>query len=177
MAIMILTIIIIIIISIIITIIIVAIYYYLSRFCINQSLFTIILHCVINYHHIFLIIIYQNLLLYIRLYYNQLSIIFAGWLLLHNFLLSATVHNLLSTIYHHNLLCEQIDPCSGLSLLSVVPVMLIAPGDLSAWHADSVLIFLAQDLSQYHWRSMHDCTHVHHVQLHCYLVPLRILLS
>ena len=70
-------------------------------------------------------------------------------------------------------MCEQIDPCSGLSLLSVVPVMLIAPGNLSAWHADSVLIFLAQDLSQYHWRSMHDCTHVHHVQLHCYLVPLR----
>ena len=52
--------------------------------------------------------------------------------------------------------------------------MLIAPGNLSAWHADSVLIFLAQDLSQYHWRSMHDCAHVHHVQLHCYLVPLRI---
>ena len=51
--------------------------------------------------------------------------------------------------------------------------MLIALGNLSAWQAESGLIFLAQDLSQYHWRSMHDCTHVHHVQLHCYLVPLR----
>jgi len=51
--------------------------------------------------------------------------------------------------------CEQIDPCSGLSLLSAVPVMLIAPGNLSAWHADSVLIFLARDLSQY-GVSMHN---------------------
>ena len=80
------------------------------------------------------------------------------------------IYNIYIYIYIY---CEQIDPCSGLSLLSVVPVMLISPGNLSAWHADSVIIFLAQDLSQYHWRSMHDCTHVHHVQLHCYLVPLR----
>ena len=45
--------------------------------------------------------------------------------------------------------CEQFDPCSGLSLLIVVPVMLVVQGNVTAWRSENGLFFfLAHDLSQ-----------------------------
>ena len=35
--------------------------------------------------------------------------------------------------------CEQLDPCSGLSLLMVVPVMLVVQGNVTAWRSENGL--------------------------------------
>ena len=36
-------------------------------------------------------------------------------------------------------ICEQFDPCSGLSLLIVVPVVLVMQGNVTAWHSENGL--------------------------------------
>ena len=41
--------------------------------------------------------------------------------------------------YIHTYICEQIDPCSGLSLLIVVPVVLVVQGNVTAWRSENGL--------------------------------------
>ena len=45
---------------------------------------------------------------------------------------------LLVYMYIHTY-CEQIDPCSGLSLLIVVPVVLVVQGNVTAWRSENGL--------------------------------------
>ena len=68
--------------------------------------------------------------------------------------------------------CEQFDPCSGLSLLIVVPVMLVVQGNVTAWRSENGLFPRAR-LEPSDWQSMHNCLHAQHVQLLYYLVPFR----
>ena len=73
-----------------------------------------ILYHIILYH----IILYHIILYYIMLYYIVLYYV---------------------TLYHIILYCEQFDPCSGLSLLIVVPVMLVVQGNVTAWRSENGL--------------------------------------
>ena len=49
------------------------------------------------------------------------------------------LYNVYISIYTHIYICEQFDPCSGLSLLIVVPVVLVMQGNVTAWHSENGL--------------------------------------
>jgi len=49
------------------------------------------------------------------------------------------MYNIMENIVIYYGKCEQIDPCSGLSLLIVVPVVLVVQGNVTAWRSENGL--------------------------------------